>query len=69
MISIEHILREQQAAVQRNQVYNTDCIRVLKRLPDQSVDLIIADPPYYRMKGDFDFLFQSAREYLEWCSS
>ena len=68
-MSIEHILREQQAAVQRNQVYNTDCIRVLERLPDQSVDLIIADPPYYRMKGDFDFLFQSAREYLEWCSS
>ena len=25
---------------------NEDCMEVLKRLPDNSVDLIVTDPPY-----------------------
>ena len=41
---------------------------VLKRLHSESVDLIIADPPYYHMRGEFDFVFQSVQEYLDWCS-
>lgn len=28
------------------QLYNDDCISVLKTIPDKSVDLIITDPPY-----------------------
>ncbi len=28
-------------------IYNKDCLEGLKELPDNSVDLIIADPPYY----------------------
>ncbi len=32
-----------------------------------SADLVIADPPYYHIKGDFDFAFQSESEYLKWC--
>ena len=27
-------------------LYNEDCMEVLKRLPDNSVDLIVTDPPY-----------------------
>ena len=34
-------------------------------LPDKSVDLIIADPPYFRVKGDFDFGFESFESYLK----
>ena len=30
--------------------------------------MIIADPPYYRMCGGFDFVFHSESEYLEWCA-
>lgn len=40
---------------------------MLRMLPDECADLIIADPPYYRMHGEFDFIFQSIPEYLEWC--
>lgn len=29
-----------------NKVYNDDCIKVMSELPDESIDLIIADPPY-----------------------
>ena len=45
--------------LERNCVYPADCLEVLRGLPDRSVDLVIADPPYYRMKGDFDFVFQT----------
>ncbi len=27
-------------------IYNEDCIEGMKRLPDESVDLVVADPPY-----------------------
>ena len=27
-------------------LYNGDCMEVLKSLPDNSVDLIVTDPPY-----------------------
>lgn len=53
--------------VERNRIYNVDCMEILKQLSDSSVDLIIADPPYYHMKGDFDFVFESISEYLDWC--
>jgi site-specific DNA-methyltransferase (adenine-specific) len=33
-------------------------------LPDKSVNLIIADPPYFEIKGDFDFVWESFEDYL-----
>ncbi|NMB88556.1 MAG: site-specific DNA-methyltransferase [Chloroflexi bacterium] len=30
-----------------NQVVQGDCLKVLKKLPDASVDLVFVDPPYY----------------------
>ncbi len=52
---------------QVNCIYQADCINILQELPSESVDLIIADPPYYRMKGEFDFVFQTVSQYLSWC--
>lgn len=34
-------------------------------LPDGIFKLIIADPPYYRTKGEFDFIWSSMDEYLK----
>ena len=34
-------------------------------LPDKSVQLIIADPPYFEVKGEFDFIWSSFDEYLK----
>jgi site-specific DNA-methyltransferase (adenine-specific) len=33
-------------------------------LSDKSVKLIIADPPYFEVKGDFDFVWKSFNDYL-----
>lgn len=29
-----------------NNIYQGDCVELLKELPDESIDLIFADPPY-----------------------
>jgi site-specific DNA-methyltransferase (adenine-specific) len=34
-----------------NKVYNEDCLETLKRLPNNSIDLVIADPPYEIVSG------------------
>jgi len=32
---------------QKNQIYQMDCIDGIKRIPDNSVNLIVTDPPYF----------------------
>lgn len=53
--------------IEINKIYNEDCMDTMKNIQDSSVDLIIADPPYFEICGDFDFIWKSQEEYLEWC--
>ena len=46
-------------------LYNCDFMEVAKTLPDKSQHLIIADPPYFEVKGDFDFIWASFDDYLK----
>ena len=48
-----------------NKVHHIDNLEGMKHLPDKSVNLIISDPPYFMIKGDFDFVFGSFSQYLE----
>jgi len=34
-----------------NQIYNLDCVEGMKKLPNQSIDIAVADPPYNLSKG------------------
>ena len=52
--------------LETNQVYNLDCLELLKRLPNNSVDLIVTDPPY-NIGKDFDNEDLSKEEYISWC--
>lgn len=49
-----------------NIIYNEDCMETMRRLPDKCVSLIIADPPYYKIKGEFDWKWKTFGEYLSW---
>ena len=49
-----------------NKVFNEDCLETMKRMEDKSVNLIVADFPYFEVKGDFDFIWKSFDEFLEW---
>ena len=52
-----------------NKVHNIDFLN--NDLPDKCAKLIIADPPYYKTKGDFDFIWKTFDDYLldvkKWC--
>ena len=48
-----------------NQIYCMDNREALPLLPEKCANLIIADPPYFETKGDFDFVWKSFDEYLE----
>lgn len=51
-----------------NSVLNMDCLMAMKNFKSGSIDLIIADPPYFRVNGDFDFSWDTEEEYLHWLS-
>jgi site-specific DNA-methyltransferase (adenine-specific) len=47
-------------------VHCEDCISYMRKQPEKSYDLIIADPPYFEIHGDFDFVWKDVEEYLNW---
>ena len=46
-----------------NKVYHLDFLE--NTLPDKCANLIIADPPYFEVKGEFDFIWKSFEDYLK----
>lgn len=47
---------------------NGDCLEELKKLPSESVDLVIADPPYWKVVGEkWDYQWRTEHDYVEWC--
>jgi site-specific DNA-methyltransferase (adenine-specific) len=51
-----------------NRLEVNDVFKTMSNMEDNSVDLIIADPPYFQVYGDFDFgVFKTEKDYVEWC--
>lgn len=49
-------------------LYHEDCLKTLSKIQSESIDLIIADPPYFQIYGKFDFgIFENKEDYLNWC--
>ena len=46
-----------------NKIHNIDFLD--NTLPDKCANLIIADPPYFEVKGEFDFIWKSFDDYLK----
>lgn len=51
-----------------NIIYNTDCIiGMSEKINDESIDLIIADPPYFKVIGEkWDYMWRTEEDYIEW---
>lgn len=40
----------------------------MKKINDNSIDLVIADPPYYKIvKNDWDNQWEDMQDYIDWC--
>ncbi|HCT5876528.1 DNA-methyltransferase [Proteus mirabilis] len=49
------------------QLYNNDALAILKTLPDNYIDLIATDPPYFRVKScAWDNQWDNVEAYLSW---
>lgn len=52
-----------------NKLYNESCIKFMQKIPDKSINLIIADPPYFNVVNeDWDNQWEDELNYLDWCS-
>jgi DNA modification methylase len=53
--------------IEIGQIYNQDCLEGMKRIDDGIVDLIIADPPYWKVVGEkWDYLWRTENDYIQW---
>lgn len=48
-------------------LHNTDALTLLAQLPDDSIDLIATDPPYYKVKGEaWDNQWKNKADFFAW---
>lgn len=51
-----------------NRIIQGDCLDVLPSIPDESVDLAIVDPPYWKVIGEkWDYQWRVEKDYIDWC--
>lgn len=47
---------------------NCDSLEFLKTIPDNSIDLVLVDPPYYKiLQEPWDNQWDTEQDYLSWC--
>ena len=50
-----------------NEVHEGDCLELMPLIPDNSIDLILTDPPYFKVKGEaWDRQWNDAKAFLAW---
>lgn len=50
------------------ELQNKNCLDFLKSIPDNSIDMVNVDPPYFEIvKNDWDNQWNSEDDYIEWC--
>lgn len=58
----EHVMRNGQL-----KLVNADCLQYLKTLPDNHIDLILTDPPYFQVKSNaWDNQWPDVETFLAW---
>lgn len=51
-----------------NKIYNEDCLEGMRRIPNDTIDLVIADPPYWKVvKEKWDYQWRTEKDYVDWC--
>ena len=46
---------------------NADCIETMQSIEENSIDLVIADPPYWKVIGEkWDYQWKTEKDYVEW---
>lgn len=50
-----------------NAIIHGDCLNLVKDIPTETIDLVIADPPYFKVIGEkWDYAWRTLDEYIDW---
>lgn len=53
--------------LQENKIYHWDCVELMKEIDKETIDLVIADPPYFKVIWEkWDYVWRTEKEYLDW---
>ncbi|MCM1171186.1 MAG: site-specific DNA-methyltransferase [Clostridium sp.] len=48
-------------------IYNLDCIKGMKKIDNETIDLMIADPPYFKVVNEkWDYTWKTEEDYIKW---
>ena len=53
--------------IELNKIYNEDCLQGMKRIPDKSVDMILADLPYGTTRNKWDSIIPLDLLWEQYC--
>jgi len=52
---------------EKNKIYYGDCIKTMKLIPSESVDLCVIDPPYFKVKNHYwDNQWDNTEKFISW---
>ncbi len=49
-----------------NKIHHDNCFNILAQIPDNSIDLVLTDPPYLSSKLDYDLLAAKTLDFNKW---
>jgi DNA modification methylase len=50
-----------------NIIYNEDCIDGINKIQNETIDLVIADPPYFKVINEkWDYKWKTEEDYINW---
>lgn len=50
-----------------NKIFQGDCLNLIKNVPNEAIDLVIADPPYFKVIGEkWDYEWRTLNDYIDW---
>ena len=53
-----------------NRIILGDCSQEMGKMPEEHFDLVIADPPYWKVVGQkWDYQWRTEGDYIKWCQS
>lgn len=66
-LSNKIMLKDKLPSDLQNKILHRDCIQGMSTMPDECVDLVISDPPYWKVVGHtWDYQWRTREDYLEW---
>ena len=54
--------------IEGNILYNADCFDVFSEIENNTIDLVVADPPYFKVVNQkWDYEWRTEEDYIKWC--